>query len=735
MFLFEDSLGIDIRSDYLYAVILGKSLSGFHLLDYMAEPLPPETDESRSDWIVSLLTRFTEQTPYQTAQVLCSIPRKYALIRFMSIPIMQKEDVNKLIRFEAERHIPGRLDNYFYDTHILDEQIGKGMHVLFVAIPRDIVEQHVSLLNQAGLQPGVIDVSGFNALNTLYFQKKLNGDETTTAFLQFGLNETELTLMRGQKLELMRTLYIPFPSHLLGIDFKTKNREISSDIDSEGMLDNNQQVKSDDDSDYETASINQISDENTLDYDNINTMDEPSEDTVKELQSEPHTENNFPATSHDVKQINGESAHIHEESVSLFVERLTTDITESLAVSGLSSQGVHNIDRLIIMNSLYRRVDILEKVGENIGSKPIVISSADNINPRKKDPVDENGKDLSNAIGLALRSFNEARMKLNFLPPEMRVFRKNYGLWISVVLSSLILLSFFMWAGVSYYKDYQRLQYMGTRITQLQPELDQLNLVKEDIKKTKELLESFKELEQKMSLELDILSDLTERIPADYWLNYILLDQTQVSMHGIGESPETLVQQLDASPYLEAVKLERVVEDRFTIEAQIEAPKPEPEPGDQTEIMIGEQSGKVGDRAGRAQLGEFVGPPEPPHTTTEGPPEPSSETDEEEQQMIEGPPPAFLEDEAVSDASDTEELFDENGEEHLEGEDEQELSEGEIEGEEVVLEEGEVDEGELSEDDEELDEVLENGELEIISDENVEVESEENVDLSEMDGE
>ncbi len=67
-----------------------------------------------------------------------------------------------MIRWEAEQHVPFDMENVELDFQILDPD-GEGlqMTVLLVAAKRELVENKVSLLAEAGLTPAVIDVDAF----------------------------------------------------------------------------------------------------------------------------------------------------------------------------------------------------------------------------------------------------------------------------------------------------------------------------------------------------------------------------------------------------------------------------------------------------------------------------------------------------------------------------------------------------------------------------------------------
>ncbi len=75
---------------------------------------------------------------------------------------MKEGDAREVIRWEAEQHVPFDMANVELDFQILDPDAeGLQMNVLLVAAKRELVENRVGLLGEAGLAPAIIDVDAF----------------------------------------------------------------------------------------------------------------------------------------------------------------------------------------------------------------------------------------------------------------------------------------------------------------------------------------------------------------------------------------------------------------------------------------------------------------------------------------------------------------------------------------------------------------------------------------------
>ena len=95
-------------------------------------------------------------------QVVIAVGGRDVIIKKIQMDRMKEADAREVIRWEAEQHVPFDMENVELDFQILDPD-GEGlqMTVLLVAAKRELVENKVALLAEAGLAPAVIDVDAF----------------------------------------------------------------------------------------------------------------------------------------------------------------------------------------------------------------------------------------------------------------------------------------------------------------------------------------------------------------------------------------------------------------------------------------------------------------------------------------------------------------------------------------------------------------------------------------------
>lgn len=98
----------------------------------------------------------------KSKNVVIAVGGRDVIIKKISMERVKEAEARQLIRWEAEQHVPFDMENVELDFQILDpEGDGLQMSVLLVAAKRELVENKMALLTQAGLTPQIIDVDAF----------------------------------------------------------------------------------------------------------------------------------------------------------------------------------------------------------------------------------------------------------------------------------------------------------------------------------------------------------------------------------------------------------------------------------------------------------------------------------------------------------------------------------------------------------------------------------------------
>ena len=158
-----------------------------------ALPVPPGAVENGVVRETAVLARAirTFAAPGDGARppVVASIPGRGVIIKRLELPGQTRETLDDVIEFEAMDAVPEDLGNVNLDYHVLGPSgDGSGLAVLLVAARKTLVENHIELLETAGLTPAIVDVDHF-ALGRLCEEFPAGGG-TPSAWIHVGGRST-----------------------------------------------------------------------------------------------------------------------------------------------------------------------------------------------------------------------------------------------------------------------------------------------------------------------------------------------------------------------------------------------------------------------------------------------------------------------------------------------------------------------------------------------------------------
>ncbi len=198
----RSSIGLDIGSGYLKVVQLKDTKGGYELELFDMLPLPPEliVDGSIIDSLrlVDSLKELVKKAKIKTKDAVISIAgHSSVIIKRISLPEMSEEELSESIKFEAEQYIPFDIEDVNLDFQILGpkEEAGQ-MDVMLVAVKRDIINEYLSVVKEAGLNPVIVDVNSF-ALENIYEVSYEIEPYKNIAIVNIGTSTINMNILKG----------------------------------------------------------------------------------------------------------------------------------------------------------------------------------------------------------------------------------------------------------------------------------------------------------------------------------------------------------------------------------------------------------------------------------------------------------------------------------------------------------------------------------------------------------
>jgi len=207
----KNVIGLDIGSSSVKLVELREGKNGYKLQHLAISPLPPEAivDGALMDSVTIIDTiRDLVTSTTKTRDVATSVSGHSVIVKKITLPFMTEAELEDSIQWEAERHIPFDINDVNLDFQIL----GSGaenpdlMDVILVAAKKDIINDYVSVIMEAGLSPLVVDIDAFALENMLGVNYDLEKDEIV-AVANVGSSVTSINILKNNMSAFTRDVF------------------------------------------------------------------------------------------------------------------------------------------------------------------------------------------------------------------------------------------------------------------------------------------------------------------------------------------------------------------------------------------------------------------------------------------------------------------------------------------------------------------------------------------------
>jgi len=168
-------------------------------------------------------------------------------------------------------------------------------------------------------------------------------------------------------------------------------------------------------------------------------------------------------------------------------------------------------------------------------------------------PVDLSGTTVPScalipAYGLALKGVRKAPMEINLLPVELRKKPNKAGYYAMFVLTGLVILSVIAWGGGNIVRQKLDLNRLNAEIKHLDGKIANIERIQTKCKKLEDRIDYLNALRGVSLPTLNILKDLSRRIPEDAWVSKFDFSDKEVKIEGYADSASELIPLIEASP-------------------------------------------------------------------------------------------------------------------------------------------------------------------------------------------
>jgi type IV pilus assembly protein PilM len=206
--------GLDVGSASVKAVRLRHHRNGIELVGLaMAElgEAQAQTDAARGGSVMVQAIRsvlkscgtLTTRNPV----VVTAVGGPGVSVKHVNFPAMSEEALAESIRWEARKHVPFGQSEFILDFQLTDtapEEQGGGMRVLLTAAERALIDSHVALLAEAGVEPDTVDLVPLVLMNEVECEGLL--DSNALAVIDLGVSMMSAAVYRKAGLFFARSV-------------------------------------------------------------------------------------------------------------------------------------------------------------------------------------------------------------------------------------------------------------------------------------------------------------------------------------------------------------------------------------------------------------------------------------------------------------------------------------------------------------------------------------------------
>ena len=129
--------------------------------------------------------------------VVAAVGGRDVIVKKIQVDRMKESEAFDVVRWEAQQYVPFDIEGVELDFQVLDpEGEGLQMDVLLVAAKRELIENRVALLSDAGLNAAIVDVDAF-ALHNAFEVNYPEAMQGVAALINIGHEVTNVNLLQN----------------------------------------------------------------------------------------------------------------------------------------------------------------------------------------------------------------------------------------------------------------------------------------------------------------------------------------------------------------------------------------------------------------------------------------------------------------------------------------------------------------------------------------------------------
>jgi type IV pilus assembly protein PilM len=203
----KEILGVDIGSSNIKVIQMRKDPEGDYVSAAQVAEVPNLENEDENTKEISTVRAIRDCLKagnIKSKMTVCSVSGKQVAVRRFRFPQLSQEEIEGAVLLEADQVCPFNVDISSVDYHLIptDDESVEGV---LVAATNKLIEEKRNMVDNASLDPVLMDVDGLALLNCFSLYQK-DDISHVCAVLNVGSNCTNLAIVDGNGIPFIRDI-------------------------------------------------------------------------------------------------------------------------------------------------------------------------------------------------------------------------------------------------------------------------------------------------------------------------------------------------------------------------------------------------------------------------------------------------------------------------------------------------------------------------------------------------
>ncbi len=173
----------------------GLVLRGYRLREVLVDPAGEGIQQAQ---IASAIREMLGEMQIKEGDVNYAVAAQPVFARFVKLPALEEEKIEKIIAFEAQQNVPFPIDEVVWDYQLVGGGTDEQIQVVLVAIKSDLLEEINAAVESTGLRTAIVDVATMSLYNA--FRYNYSDSTGCSLLVDIGARTTNLLFIEPSKI-------------------------------------------------------------------------------------------------------------------------------------------------------------------------------------------------------------------------------------------------------------------------------------------------------------------------------------------------------------------------------------------------------------------------------------------------------------------------------------------------------------------------------------------------------